>query len=300
MKFNSEYRRVPDMRQQRLIYDQPTGDQHRSNENTEQVTSNGAWNMAVDEAILMAVAAGDSPPTLRLYSWDPPCLSLGYGQHWYDADLDRLNTFGWDIVRRPTGGRAILHIDELTYSLMIPEGHPLAKGDIIESYRRISTGLMAMLDTLGLRARSERKQEGHPPGHTHAVCFETPSHYEITTPRGHKLIGSAQLRRRGGVLQHGSLPLQGDIARICDALVFETEAEREAAKTQVHRRATTLANAFGGHFFNWEQVANVLIEAFQSCLDMELTLGTLTDAERAHAEYLAEGVYGTEEWTKRR
>jgi len=70
----------------------------------------GAWNMAIDEAILEATGTGSAPPTLRLYGWDPACLSLGYAQPIADADLDRLALAGWDLVRRPTGGRAILHV----------------------------------------------------------------------------------------------------------------------------------------------------------------------------------------------
>src|SRR6185295_7261954 len=95
----------PDMRQWRLIYDLPT---------------TGAANMAADEAVLQAVSAGESMPTLRLYGWSPPCLSLGYGQKTRDVDFERIAANGWDVVRRPTGGRAILHVDELTYSVSLP------------------------------------------------------------------------------------------------------------------------------------------------------------------------------------
>ena len=80
----------------------------------------GAKNMAVDAAILTAVVNGEAPPTLRLFSWDPPCLSLGYSQPFSDVDQDQLISLGWDVVRRPTGGRAILHTDELTYSTHSP------------------------------------------------------------------------------------------------------------------------------------------------------------------------------------
>src|SRR2546423_5590703 len=88
----------------------------------------GATNMAIDEAILESVGAGHAPPTLRFYSWQPACLSLGYAQHIRDADLDRLRANGWGLVRRPTGGRAILHTDELTYSITLPEAHPIMAG----------------------------------------------------------------------------------------------------------------------------------------------------------------------------
>ena len=91
--------------------------------------------MAADMALLQAVGAGLTAPVLRLYAWSPPCLSLGYGQHVSEADRGRLAALGWGIVRRPTGGRAILHTDELTYSVALPADHPLAAGSVVESYR---------------------------------------------------------------------------------------------------------------------------------------------------------------------
>src|SRR5512142_2493749 len=78
----------------------------------------GAWNMAVDEAMLEHIGRGESMPTLRLYAWEPACLSLGQAQPYADVDRIRLRQRGWDVVRRPTGGRAILHTDELTYSIV--------------------------------------------------------------------------------------------------------------------------------------------------------------------------------------
>ncbi|MFW5691501.1 MAG: lipoate--protein ligase family protein [Chloroflexota bacterium] len=271
------------MRQYRLIIDRPTI---------------GARNMAIDEAIMNAVVAGAVLPTLRFYAWDPACLSLGYGQQAADADLDRIATRGWALVRRATGGRAILHTDELTYSLTLPEAHPLAAGGIIESYRRISRALLAGLSRLGVdlsadRRAAEHKLEG-------PVCFEVPSHYEVTTSDGRKLIGSAQLRRRGGVLQHGSLPLVGDLGRIVDALDFPDEAAREAARMNVRGRAATLADAFDGRIFDFDTVADALAHGFATTFDAELIPGALTPAEQAEAEQLAAAVYGSAAWTYRK
>src|ERR1700694_1282876 len=103
---------------------------------------NGALNMAIDEAILKAVGEATAPPTLRLYAWQPACLSLGYAQPGTDVDRARLAERGWDVVRRLTGGRAILHTDELTYSVAFPLDHRLAAGGIIDSYRRLSAALL--------------------------------------------------------------------------------------------------------------------------------------------------------------
>jgi lipoyl(octanoyl) transferase len=270
------------MRQHRLIYDLPTEGRH---------------NMAVDEAILSAVIVGDSLPTLRLYAWEPPCLSLGYAQPWTDVDTDRLTGLGWGLVRRATGGRAILHTDELTYSLALPEDHPLAEGSIVESYRRISRALLAAMKRLGLHPQADRRADRHPT--SGPVCFETPSHYEITTGDQRKLVGSAQVRRKGGILQHGSLPLWGDVARICDALAFPDEDARQAAREKVRRRAATLADALGGHVITWDEAARAVAAGFAEVFDLELIPGQHSAAEQAHADHLAQTVYGSESWTRR-
>ncbi len=244
--------------------------------------ASGAHNMAVDEALLDSVAAGESVPVLRLYGWSPPCLSLGYAQRAADADHARIAARGWGIVRRPTGGKAILHADELTYSLTLPLSHPIAAGDIVESYRRISRALMVAIQNIGLDPNAERmtadKRSIGP------VCFETPSHYEITTA-GRKLVGSAQLRRKATLLQHGSLPLTGDPARICDALHYPDETSREAARARVRERAATLSQA-AGREIDWKTAAAVLVDAFSGVFAVELTPDTLTPPERERVERL--------------
>lgn len=263
------------MRQWRLICDPPTP---------------GRLNMAVDDAILEAVAARDVPPTLRLYAWSPACLSLGYGQPSADLDPARLAHFGWDAVRRPTGGKAILHLDELTYSLALPAGaggHPVAAVGIVESYQRISRALLAALEGLGLRPQSERRtDDARTDG---AVCFETPSHYEITAG-GRKLVGSAQTRRRDGLLQHGSLPLTGDLARICDALAYPDEASRQQAKAAVRARAIPLSEALGRPV-TWDEAADALAWGFERAFGVTLAVGALTEAEEARAAALASSRY---------
>lgn len=257
----------------------------------------GRWNMAADEAILEAVGAGDSLPTLRLYAWEPACLSLGFSQKVADADLIRMAARGWQMVRRPTGGKAILHTDELTYSIALPPDHPLTTLSIVDSYREISSALMSALNLLGAAPHSERRSDDAPkrPG---AVCFEVPSHYEITVD-GKKLVGSAQVRRKSGLLQHGTLPLTGDLSRICDALAYPDEDSREAARQIVLDRALTLENALG-RSISWDEAAEAVSEGFETIFGIELVLAGLTDSEMARAEQLADEKHRSPEYLQAR
>lgn len=249
--------------------------------------ADGAWNMAADDALLRAVGAGGSPPTLRLYGWQPACLSLGYGQRASHVDRGRLRALGWGLVRRPTGGGAILHCDELTYSVTIPLDHLLAAGGIVESYRRLSAALAAAVSAFGLQPRADRLEGA---AARTVVCFETPSHYELTVG-GRKLVGSAQARRHGGLLQHGTLPLHGDLARICDALAYADDEARETARSHVRRHALTLEEALGGRRVSWEQAAEAVAHAFHNTLGVRLQAGALTAAEQAQARALAQSTY---------
>lgn len=260
----------------------------------------GVHNMAVDEALLTSVASGDAPPTLRLYAWSRPYLSLGYAQSIQDVDCNSLDAHGWGLVRRMTGGRAILHTDELTYSLALPKGDPLALGGIIESYRRISQGLLAGINPLATGLQADKKQDevrSGPPT-PEPVCFVATSHYEITTLDGRKLIGSAQTRRRDGLLQHGTLPLTGDLTRICDVLHFPSESDRGEARQVVRSRAATLEEVLSRPV-SWQDAADLIVQGFVEIFDIEFTLVELTDAQRALAAHLAAHVYRSDHWNKR-
>lgn len=260
-------------------------------------SATGAVNMAIDQAIMEAVAEGRTAPTLRFYAWDPPCLSLGYTQPIDDVDAERLAARGWHVVRRMTGGRAILHTDELTYSVTVHADNPIVAGDIVASYRRISAAFVEGLRRLGARPEADKRADGHN-GAKGPVCFEVPSHYEITLD-GKKLIGSAQVRKFGAVLQHGTLPLTGDIARICDALVFAGETARSEARARVYERATTLESALG-QIVTWEEAAEAVAAAFADTFHVAFQTATaLTPAEAERAEELAAEQYATAAWNGR-
>ena len=263
--------------------------------------ADGPANMAVDEAILLALADGQSTPTLRFYSWSPPCLSLGYAQRAAEVDFERLAARGYDLVRRPTGGRAILHTDELTYSVIAPMNEPRVVGGVLESYQQLSAGLLMGLGYLGLGVRADKTYAGSEADAKGPVCFEVPSNYEITVgtaeaPR--KLLGSAQVRKRGVVLQHGTLPLTGDLGRILDVLVFDTEAAREAARTRLRQRAATVGEALGRDV-GWQAAATALARGCAEVLNVQWVEAPLSADEAARAAQLREEKYAHPAWNRR-
>lgn len=265
----------------------------------------GAWNMAVDESILESTIRSAVPPTVRLYAWEPPCFSLGYAQPFSDVSLSHLRILNWDIVRRPTGGRAILHTDELTYSVIGSQNDPRLSGDVLETYRNISLALLNALVILGVPAvqQPSRAPAGisRPlmnPGHKlNPVCFEVPSDYEITC-QNRKLIGSAQARRKRCLLQHGSLPLHGDLTRILKVLKFADQTELESAQQNLVQRATTIEQVLG-YKISWEDAANAFLQAFSETLNLVLEESELTADEIKRAEELVETKYRHSSWTQR-
>jgi lipoate-protein ligase A len=256
--------------------------------------------MAIDEAILHALAEGHGIPTVRFFRWQPACLSLGYNQHWFEVNEPAIQARGYTWTRRPTGGKAILHTDEVTYSLIIPQSDPRIQGGIVESYRILSMGLLRGLEKLGVQAEQasrevvaanrEASKGGGP------VCFDTPSRYEITWD-GKKLIGSAQLRRKKIVLQHGTLPLHGDLNRIIDVLAF-SEEERAAQREMLPQRATTLEQVLGT-VLPFAQVADALNQGFAEQLNLSLEAMPFSEREQELTGSLRATQYANEEWLKR-
>jgi lipoyl(octanoyl) transferase len=256
----------------------------------------GSWNMAVDDALIESAQQPGFTPTLRLYSWVPACLSLGHAQSIQEVDQSLLRSFGWDLVRRPTGGRAILHTDELTYSITANNDHPLMNGGILESYHRISQAFLYFLQIYSLApvSRAENHAGNKQP---EPVCFEVPSNYEITVS-GKKIIGSAQARRKSAVLQHGAIPLFGDITRITHVLSYPSEDARQIAADKLKMRATTIESETG-IALSWDQAAHDLIHAFEVTHQMRFTPGQLTPREIETAGQIQSEKYAVASWTER-
>jgi lipoate-protein ligase A len=251
----------------------------------------GATNMALDEALLRGRVRGASGPTVRFYGWRPAAVSLGYAQPLDETvDRARCQALGIGLVRRPTGGSAILHEPpdrEVTYAVVAREGDFPGADDVLETYRVIGQGLAAGLARLGVAAELVplvRARHGPTP----AFCFGRTGAYEIAVG-GRKLAGSAQRRQRGCFLQHGSVLQDADPARV--RAVFPREADPLAGMT-------TLAQALGGAP-GFDAIVEALAIGLGDALGAQLVPGGLSPDESALADALVAGKYGTESWTAR-
>lgn len=169
--------------------------------------------MALDEALLEGLVSGASVPTLRFYGWDPPAVSLGHSQRIEDVDLAACDRLGVDVVRRPTGGRGVLHVAELTYSVTSPAGQE----SVAESYCRISRAIARAIGRLGAQVSLQPGSREAPRSARPADCFALSTAADLVAA-GRKIVGSAQVRRRGYLLQHGSIKLEPARIRISDVL----------------------------------------------------------------------------------
>ncbi len=262
--------------------------------------------MALDEALLeeflIAQDQGENPPpTLRFFGWQPACLSLGYAQKAErEVDLAGCERLGIDWVRRPTGGRAILHeTSELTYSLVASTDDPLLQGGILESYRKISAALLVGLQKLGVGAEAasdeQRKVSSNP---ATAACFDAPSAYEITF-EGRKVIGSAQARRGNALLQQGTILLTVDVERLFTALKPPLSLSREAAIAQVESRLTSLSAALGRNI-SYAEAEAAFIQGFSEHFNLNFIQSLPTIAETERANNLVSEKYANPAWNMTR
>ena len=256
----------------------------------------GAWNMAVDEALMLAVAHGEAPPTLRLYGWRPAAVSLGYFQA-SDEGLDHaeIARLGFGFVRRPTGGRAILHDDEVTYSVTIPEVEVPHGHSVMASYRVISRGVEAGLQLLGVGAELVDKRPAPPTDDAPAktglptVCFAKASRCDMVVD-GRKIVGSAQVRRQGAILQHGSVPMTIDMA--AHGAVMPGVAGKPE---ELSGAACGVADALGRPIA-FEELCEAIVEGFREALEVTFTRGDLSASEQQQAAQLYREKYLTERW----
>jgi lipoate-protein ligase A len=270
--------------------------------------------MAVDEAVMAHVAKGLSPPTFRLFEWEPPSLSLGRVQSFErDVDADACERLGVDVVRRPTGGRAVLHDVEVTYSLIMSENDPALPRGMGESFSLATQGIIKGLRLLGVEAEIRGRDDGDSSGRgatSRAVedsaagvrtgaCFDSPSWYEVVAG-GRKLVGSAQARLMGVFLQHGSILIELDAEKLCRLLRFPSEAERAAAVDHLRSHATSISEILSRPV-GFREVEDAIIEGMRSHISpIELVEDDISQEELALASTLISRKYDSPSWTLHR
>jgi len=270
----------------------------------------GFMNMAIDEAIMIAHREGLVPPTIRFYQWSPPAVSLGYFQDLKkEIDVDACKNLGINIVRRPTGGKAVLHDKELTYSFIIKENHPLVNDSILETYKKISGGMIRGLSYLGIKAELvplREKLKSTPSGneakskipHSNikSICFSVPSQYEVQV-MGKKIVGSAQVRKREIVLQHGSLLIELEKDKLFSVFNFPSVQIRERLK--IRFKATSLEEILKRKI-SFSELSEILPGGFEEEFGVRLVEGKLTEQEEKISKELLENKYSTYEWNYER
>jgi len=230
------------------------------------------YNMALDEAILALHARGLAPPTLRFYTWQPVAVSLGRHQDVREVvSLEDCQRLGIEVVRRPTGGWAVLHDGDLTFSVVASHAL-LGTGSVMAAYRRLASGIVAGLGNLGLTGTLVNR-EGEDKGKS-ALCFAVKRGSDIAVGDA-KLVGSAQVRRQRAVLQQNDLPLRPHDARC--AAVFRDESAREALleSTNLERLLGKLAHV--------GDVKHAIIAGFEAALGVKFEPGQLLPEERRAA-----------------
>jgi len=264
--------------------------------------ADGFTNMAVDEALLEILAAEKGPPTLRFYSWAPPALSLGYGQSTAGGiDFRQCAPLGIDVVRRSTGGRAVLHDHEVTYSVVIRADDPQVIAGVLASYLTISHALVRGLSYLGITAELMPLRRGVPlpSDDTSPVCFATTSSYEVVVA-GRKIIGSAQRRAHNLVMQHGSIPLSHDLDKLRAVFGSAWPGGQSALSEQVYQAYMTSLQEAGGRVYSYTEVVAALTRGMTEIWQVDLLPGHLTTSEKDCSAHLRATKYGADSWTWRR
>jgi lipoate-protein ligase A len=251
--------------------------------------SRGSWNMAVDQALAESVDSGASPPVLRLYRWDPACLSLGFAQPFAAAAAEFCARKGVDVVRRPTGGRAVLHHLELTYAVLASlDGRPFA-ADLQAAYRRICRALVAGLRLVGVPAGlAGTPQDGMIRPIEAIPCFVGPATGEVVAA-GRKLVGSAMRRMGATILQHGSILESWDGPLQAGCLGLPDDSSLRPAVVTVHEIV--------GGSLPVGRLEQAMAAGFATEFGIEADPSFLTAAEVARADELVRERYAHPRWT---
>ncbi|RTR35245.1 lipoate--protein ligase family protein [Robertmurraya yapensis] len=262
-----------------------------------------SFNMALDEALLDWHSAGKIPPVIRFYGWNPATLSIGYFQKVEkEINMEAVKEHGLGFVRRPTGGRGVLHDQELTYSVIVSEEHPEMPKTVTEAYRVISEGILKGFHQLGLEAyfavpktAEERESLKNPRS---AVCFDAPSWYELVV-EGRKVAGSAQTRQKGVILQHGSILLDLDEDKLFSLFNYSNDRVKERMKKAFKSKAVAM-NDISPRKISLDEAKVAFKKGFEDGLNIELKPFELSEEQMEYVLQLAKDRYESDEWNYKR
>ncbi len=264
--------------------------------------SSPSFNMALDEALLNWHSEGLIPPVIRFYSWQPAALSIGYFQKVEkEIDMEAVNRLGLGFVRRPTGGRGVLHEHELTYSIIVSEDYPDMPETVTEAYRVLSEGLLEGFKNLGLDAyfsvpdTDEKRADLKKP--KSAVCFDAPSWYEMVV-EGKKVAGSAQTRQKGVILQHGAILIDLDAEKLLSVFKFSSEQAKERMRAKIPEKAVSI-NSLREEPATAEECVRAFKSGFEQALSIDLQAYHLSEQQLADVKALEEKKYANAEWNFR-
>jgi lipoate-protein ligase A len=253
-------------------------------------------NMAIDEALFRIHQQKKVPPVLRFYGWERPAVSLGYFQDAEEEiDCAYCRGRGIDIVRRPTGGKAVLHGDDLTYSVVAGETPPFFSPDVVETYRIISGCIIRGLARSGIEAQIVDEGRGTA-GSAAGLCFATSYKNELLAG-GRKICGSAQIRARGVFLQHGSVLIDFDPVEACAAIGKTDDLDRRTQ--EIEASVTSVRETIGGDV-SIRGLCRDIAEGFEEVLQVRLVEGALSPEEEALKDRLLEHKYMRNEWNMKR
>lgn len=248
-----------------------------------------ATNMALDEKLLHWHRMGEIPPTLRFYGWSSPTLSVGYFQKTENTiDFQALERHQCQFVRRITGGSAVLHDDELTYSIVISEDHPWIPKSVRKAYYILSKGIIEGYHQLGIYPEYAIPEKVRDKKGT-AVCFEEPAYYEMVVD-GKKISGNAQVRKEGVLLQHGSIPMSMDEDMLFDLFVYPSERVRQRQQAAFKKKAITI-NQITNKKHSFEELKHAFFAGFQIGLNISLEPYSLSPTQWQEVEQLAKAKY---------
>lgn len=259
-----------------------------------------SFNMALDEALLEWHSKGKIGPVLRFYEWQPATLSIGYFQSVdKEIEMDAVRKHGLGFVRRPTGGRGVLHEHELTYSVIVSESYPDMPETVTEAYRVISGGVLEGFKNLGLDAQFSVPQTVQQTDDLKkpksAVCFDAPSWYELVV-EGKKVAGSAQTRQKGVILQHGAILLSLDEEKLVSLFKFKSEEQRERMRVSLPEKAVAIDRLME-RAVSVEECVEAFARGFEGALDMQLEPLILSAQQLEFVRDIERKKYANDEWT---